>query len=97
MHVATVMSFENELEPSLKNMIEAFKKKEEEFEGIIKIGRTHTQDATPVTLSQEFSGFRVSLEHCLKRLQKSIQDVRYLAQGGTAVGTGLNSFKEFDT
>ena len=61
MHVATVMAYENELEPNLKKMIEAIKLKEKEFEGIIKIGRTHTQDATPVTLSQEFSGFRVSL------------------------------------
>ena len=51
MHVATVMSFENELEPNLKKMIDALKQKEKEFEGIIKIGRTHTQDATPVTLS----------------------------------------------
>ncbi|WP_275427411.1 lyase family protein, partial [Stenotrophomonas maltophilia] len=63
----------------------------------IKIGRTHTQDATPVTLGQEFSGYRAALEYARKRIEQSLADVFLLAQGGTAVGTGLNAPVGFDT
>ena len=72
------------------NVLSNQSKKEREFKNIVKIGRTHLQDATPITLDQEFSGFTKQIENCLKRINSSKEDLYYLAQGGTAVGTGLN-------
>jgi fumarate hydratase, class II len=89
----------------LKKICEAFKKKQEEFEKIIKIGRTHTQDATPLTLGQEFSAYVAQLEYGMKRINSALpgllscffypQDLYLLAIGGTAVGTGLNTTEGF--
>ncbi len=95
MHIAAVLEFEEELIPSLKALRDAMKAKQDEFEKIIKIGRTHLQDATPLTLGQEFSGYVTQLDYGLKRLESALPHLRMLAQGGTAVGTGLNTFKGF--
>ena len=96
MHIASVLEFEQSLIPSLKGLRDAMYAKSEHFEKIIKIGRTHLQDATPLTLGQEFSGYVTQLEHGIERVQSSLPHLRLLAQGGTAVGTGLNTFKGFD-
>src|ERR1700761_4649551 len=95
MHIAAVLDFEEELLPSLKKLRDALKAKSEQFDKIIKIGRTHLQDATPLTLGQEFSGYVTQLDFGLKRLESALPHLRMLAQGGTAVGTGLNTFKGF--
>ncbi|UXN02450.1 class II fumarate hydratase [Bartonella sp. HY406] len=95
-HVATAIETVTRLYPALDHLILALKAKEDEFNDIIKIGRTHTQDATPVTLGQEFSGYRASLEHGKLRIEEALKGVLYLAQGGTAVGTGLNAPIGFD-
>ncbi|RDW80080.1 putative fumarate hydratase [Coleophoma cylindrospora] len=97
MHIAAVLEIEQELIPSLKSLRDALQKKVDEFEEkkIIKIGRTHLQDATPLTLAQEFSGYVAQLEFGIKRVESSLPDLRLLAQGGTAVGTGINTFKGF--
>ena len=95
MHIAAVLEFEEELLPALKSLKDAMKKKQDQFEKIIKIGRTHLQDATPLTLGQEFSGYVTQLEYGIERIQTSLPRLRMLAQGGTAVGTGLNTFKGF--
>ena len=71
-------------------------KKKKVFQQIIKIGRTHTQDATPLTLGDEFSAFHTQLQRCLSRIQISRSELKYLAQGGTAVGSGINSPNKFD-
>lgn len=97
MHIATVLEVITRLFPALDHLIAALKAKEIKFEHLIKIGRTHTQDATPVTLGQEFSGYRAAAEYGRHRIELGLQDVYWLAQGGTAVGTGLNSAKGFDT
>ncbi|RCS24616.1 class II fumarate hydratase [Phyllobacterium salinisoli] len=96
-HIATAVETTSRLYPALDHLIEALKEKEEAFAHIIKIGRTHTQDATPVTLGQEFSGYRAALEYGRKRIDDSLADIFLLAQGGTAVGTGLNAPQGFDT
>ena len=96
MHIAAVTEIKSKLIPALKNLCEAFGKKEILWKDIVKIGRTHTQDATPLTLGQEVGAFKSQLEDCLKRLQNSLEDLYFLAQGGTAVGTGINTFKGFD-
>ncbi|KAL4944098.1 hypothetical protein BDV06DRAFT_188086 [Aspergillus oleicola] len=96
MHIAAVVELENTLLPSLTSLRNALQKKVENFEHIIKIGRTHLQDATPLTLGQEFSGYVAQLDRNIERVQASLPHLRYLAQGGTAVGTGLNTFKGFD-
>ncbi|MGU3574586.1 class II fumarate hydratase [Brucellaceae bacterium C25G] len=96
-HIATAMETVNKLLPALDYLTKHIKDKEEAFAKIIKIGRTHTQDATPVTLGQEFSGYRAALEYAEHRIKQSLQDVMLLAQGGTAVGTGLNAPEGFDT
>ncbi len=80
---------------SINELIEAFIKKEKEFEGIIKTGRTHLMDATPIGLSQEFSGYRRQLELSVQRIKSSFDRLRELPIGGTAVGTGINTHKEF--
>ncbi|CEL01905.1 Putative Fumarate hydratase [Aspergillus calidoustus] len=96
MHIAAVVELENTLLPALKSLRDALQKKVENFERIIKIGRTHLQDATPLTLGQEFSGYVAQLDRNIERVNASLPHLRYLAQGGTAVGTGLNTFKGFD-
>lgn len=95
MHIASVLELEESLIPSLKSLRDALHKKSASFEKIIKIGRTHLQDATPLTLGQEFSGYVAQLDRGLERVQTSLPHLRLLAQGGTAVGTGLNTFKGF--
>ncbi|BCR89641.1 class II fumarate hydratase [Aspergillus chevalieri] len=96
MHIAAVVELENTLLPSLRSLRNALQEKVEKFNNIIKIGRTHLQDATPLTLGQEFSGYVAQLDRNIERVEASIPHLRYLAQGGTAVGTGLNTFKGFD-
>lgn len=96
-HIATAVEATKRLYPALDHLTAALAKKEKAFADIIKIGRTHTQDATPVTLGQEFSGYRAALEYARKRIEQSLADVFLLAQGGTAVGTGLNAPVGFDT
>ncbi|MAZ19165.1 MAG: fumarate hydratase, class II [Ahrensia sp.] len=91
MHIAAAVEANERLIPALRHMIAALEDKEKEFSDIVKIGRTHTQDATPLTLGQEFSGYRAALELGLARIENVLGDVYALAQGGTAVGTGLNA------
>jgi fumarate hydratase class II len=97
MHIAAVLDIEHELLPAMKSLRDALQKKVDEFEAkkIIKIGRTHLQDATPLTLAQEFSGYVAQLDMGMKRVESSLPDLKLLAQGGTAVGTGINTFKGF--
>ncbi|PKX96093.1 class II fumarate hydratase [Aspergillus novofumigatus IBT 16806] len=95
MHIAAVLELESTLLPSLRSLRNALQKKVEKFDKIIKIGRTHLQDATPLTLGQEFSGYVAQLDRNIERVEASLPHLRYLAQGGTAVGTGLNTFKGF--
>ncbi|MFC0246018.1 class II fumarate hydratase [Falsochrobactrum ovis] len=97
MHIATATETVNRLFPALDHITNALREKENAFSHIIKIGRTHTQDATPLTLGQEFSGYRAALEYSRHRIEDALSDIYLLAQGGTAVGTGLNSPKGFDT
>ncbi len=96
MHVATALLVNTELLPSLNLLNNALKEKCSEFEGIIKIGRTHTQDATPLTLAQEFSGYLRQVEQSEIRVRKALDSIYELAQGGTAVGTGLNTIEGWD-
>ncbi len=96
MHVAINELSIKSLIPNLKNLIKELKKKKKIFQKIIKIGRTHTQDATPITLGNEFSAFCTQLETCLKRIEISQSELKYLAQGGTAVGSGINAPNKFD-
>jgi len=95
-HIATAIATVRDLLPALDHLRQVLNQKEQEFANILKIGRTHTQDATPVTLGQEFSGYRASLDYGKKRILEALESVYYLAQGGTAVGTGLNSPQGFD-
>ena len=97
MHIATAMASSDVLIPGLEKLEKALRSKIEEFDGIIKIGRTHTQDATPIRLSQEFSGYAHQVHMGIRRIKKSLEDIYELAQGGTAVGTGLNTFQGWDT
>jgi fumarate hydratase class II len=95
MHIAAVEGIVTDLIPALSELLRALRKKEKAFAGIVKIGRTHTQDATPLTLGQEFSGYAAQVESGIARLRVAINDLYKLAQGGTAVGTGLNSKPKF--
>src|SRR5437588_11808634 len=95
MHIAAASRINADLVPALGELLRALRKKEKEFAGIVKIGRTHTQDATPLTLGQEFSGYAAQVESGIKRLRVAIDELYPLAQGGTAVGTGLNSKPKF--
>ena len=95
MHIASVTALEDRLLPSLTAFKEVVEKKIADFTDIIKIGRTHCQDATPLRLSQEFSAYHAQIENSITRIQLVLPRLRELAQGGTAVGTGLNSSKEF--
>ena len=97
MHIATAITAQNILLPNLKKLLSSVDEKIVEFDGIIKIGRTHTQDATPLTLSQEFSGYRHQIKKGIARVEQSLNDIYELAQGGTAVGTGLNTSPGWDT
>ena len=96
MHMAIAMEARKKLIPSLNLLNLQLKKKSKEFKKIVKIGRTHLQDATPLTLGQEFSGYHFQLTKCIERIKKSLEEIYFLAQGGTAVGTGLNTKKGFD-
>ncbi|MCV6586475.1 MAG: class II fumarate hydratase [Marinibacterium sp.] len=91
MHIATAMTARDVLLPGLEKLHAAMQAKVEEFDGIIKIGRTHTQDATPLTLSQEFSGYTHQIAMGIQRVKDALGRIYELAQGGTAVGTGLNT------
>lgn len=95
MHVALYHEIESKLMPSLNTLRNTLKEKEEKFESIIKIGRTHLQDATPLTLGQEISGWRYMLDKCEELLNTSKKELLSLAIGGTAVGTGINAHPEF--
>lgn len=95
MHVAAVLEITESLVPSMESLRTALQAKSQEFEHIIKIGRTHLQDATPLTLGQEFSGYVAQLERGIERVQDTLLHLRLLAQGGTAVGTGINTFEGF--
>ena len=94
-HIATVKTCLDKTLPGLKILLSKLRIKEKEFQNIIKIGRTHTQDATPLTLGQEFSGYCFQIQKGIERISKSLVDVHFLAQGGTAVGTGINAPKAF--
>ena len=96
MHIAAVISLEDQLLPAVDSLIATFRRLEEENRGIVKSGRTHLQDATPVTFSQEISGWRSSLERDRELICLSLEPLRELALGGTAVGTGLNAPAGFD-
>ena len=95
MHIAAAEEITHRLIPALSHLHAALEKKVKEFAKIIKIGRTHTQDATPLTLGQEFSGYAAQVASSIKRLRAALEELWPLAQGGTAVGTGLNSKKGF--
>ncbi len=96
MHISTAMMAHDILIPGLEKLHGALQAKVEAFEGIIKIGRTHTQDATPLTLSQEFSGYTHQVAMGIQRVKDALGRIYELAQGGTAVGTGLNTTKGWD-
>ncbi|HEV3499335.1 MAG TPA: class II fumarate hydratase [Bradyrhizobium sp.] len=95
MHIAAAMRINADLVPALRELHRALRKKQKAFAHIVKIGRTHTQDATPLTLGQEFSGYAAQVESGIARLRVAVSDLYPLAQGGTAVGTGLNSKPKF--
>lgn len=97
MHIATAMTARDVLLPGLKKLHSALQDKVAAFDGIIKIGRTHTQDATPLTLSQEFSGYSHQVAMGIRRVENALGAIYELAQGGTAVGTGLNTVKGWDS
>jgi fumarate hydratase class II len=96
MHIAVAIKTRDKLLPSLKLLEKELGKKVKEFNKIVKLGRTHLQDATPLTLGQEFSGYQFQLKESIKRIEIALKEIYYLAQGGTAVGTGLNTRKNFD-
>ena len=96
MHLAIAIETKKKLLPSLELLNKELKKKKSQFKKIIKVGRTHLQDATPLSLGQEFSGYQSQLEDCISRIKNALSEIYSLAQGGTAVGTGINSKKGFD-
>ncbi len=95
MHIAVVEQVVHKLLPALRHLHQGFQKKQQEFKNIVKIGRTHLMDATPLTLGQEFSGYSFQLEQGIQRIETSLPYLYELALGGTAVGTGLNTHPEF--
>ena len=97
MHIAAVAAIEDKVFPAIDLLVSTFERLEAENEGIVKSGRTHLQDATPISFSQEISGWRSSLQKDRKLLELSLPELKKLALGGTAVGTGLNAPKGFDT
>eukprot|EP00494_Astrolonche_serrata_P025041 UN25302 len=96
MHISVALQMRDVLEPALRGLAQALETKSEEFTNIFKIGRTHTMDATPITLGQEFSGYAQQVRYGLERLNAVKPRLYILAQGGTAVGTGLNTLIGFD-
>ena len=96
MHIAIAIETKDKLLPSLEILNKDLKKKISQFKNIIKVGRTHLQDATPLSLGQEFSGYQSQIEDCIFRIKNALKEIHFLAQGGTAVGTGINSKKGFD-
>ena len=96
MHISIAIKTREKLLPSLKLLEKQLASKSKEFKNIVKVGRTHLQDATPLTLGQEFSGYQSQLKKCILRIENALKEIYYLAQGGTAVGTGLNTRKNFD-
>ena len=96
MHIAIAIETRSKLLPNLILLNKELKSKVKRFNKIIKVGRTHLQDATPLSLGQEFSGYQTQLEDCIKRIKNSLNEIYFLAQGGTAVGTGINTKKNFD-
>ena len=96
MHIAIALETKKKLLPSLELLNKELKKKVSKFKNIVKVGRTHLQDATPLSLGQEFSGYQSQLEDCIQRIKNALNEIYSLAQGGTAVGTGINSKKGFD-
>ncbi len=95
MHIATAQEISHRLIPALAHLHAAFNRKSKAFASIVKIGRTHTQDATPLTLGQEFSGYAAAVASGIARLKLGLRELYRLAQGGTAVGTGLNADRRF--
>ena len=96
MHISIAIQTKEKLLPSLRLLEKELARKTKEFKSIVKIGRTHLQDATPLTLGQEFSGYQSQLKKCIIRIESALKEIYYLAQGGTAVGTGLNTRRNFD-
>ena len=96
MHISIAIQTKEKLLPSLRLLENELARKTKEFKSIVKIGRTHLQDATPLTLGQEFSGYQSQLKKCIIRIESALKEIYNLAQGGTAVGTGLNTRKNFD-
>ena len=96
MHIAIAIETRDKLLPSLNSLNKELKRKVSQFKKIIKVGRTHLQDATPLTLGQEFSGYQSQLEDTIIRIKHALKEINFLAQGGTAVGTGINTSKNFD-
>ena len=95
MHIATGLEVNQVLMPGLKHLLQVIETKVQLFKDVIKIGRTHMQDATPLTLGNELSAYSAQVKNCISRIENSMKDIYSLAQGGTAVGTGLNSFEGF--
>jgi fumarate hydratase class II len=95
MHIAAAQEIAHRLIPALAHLQDALREKSKTFSRIVKIGRTHTQDATPLTLGQEFSGYAAQAEHGIARVRLALKELYPLAQGGTAVGTGLNAKRQF--
>ena len=93
MHIAIAIETRSKLLPNLILLNKELKSKVKKFNKIIKVGRTHLQDATPLSLGQEFSGYQTQLEDCIRRIKNSLSEIYFLAQGGTAVGTGINTKK----
>ena len=96
MHISVAKETLSKLLPNLKILEKDLKRKSIEFKNIVKIGRTHLQDATPLSLGQEFSGYHTQVKKSIKRIEYALKEIFFLAQGGTAVGTGINSKKNFD-
>ncbi len=97
MHIAAVTAIEDKVFPAIDGLVATFRRLEAEHEGVVKSGRTHLQDATPIAFSQEISGWRTSLEKDKQLLTLALPELKKMALGGTAVGTGLNAPKGFDT
>ncbi len=95
MHVAAALAIQNRLLPKLEQLLKGFQKKSHEFKDIVKVGRTHLMDATPLTLGQEFSGYASQIEHGIRAIKNSLESIAELALGGTAVGTGINAPAQF--
>ncbi len=96
MNIATIIASNKKLLPAMDKFYKSLLRKSQEWKNVIKVARTHMQDATPITLGQEFSGYASQIEFSIQRVKSAMQDLYFIAQGGTAVGTGLNAPKGFD-